>query len=630
MHRLASLALVALLLAALAACGGPNPLPDPDPDPTPALTLTGVVPATALPGANVVLQGTGFEAGQAVTFDGVAATVTNVTATAITVTVPATYGYPVIAVEDVAKEKLLFVGTDYAGDANLDALQAALDLLPENAALRLPAGIYATPGTSLDLDNRKLYGAGAATVLEVTDRLLLVAQGRNVTVLEDLKVDGGGTGYARVERGRLVTAEFAFDLPSHSGMVVLASIALETDYFESYDDFLAIVFRDAEVTVDQIDTEGQDVHVLIERSDFIVADYVDFDHDGSLYVFDSTFEVTTSFDVYIDHISGLTFERSTIDAGTYIDIFAYESVSPFVFSIHDSTLTAGTYIDLESDDASLDIVGSTLTAGSYVSIDGDDYGVRVHIEDSMLTAGSYVNVYADGGAVIVGSTLDGAIDQVYIDVYGVLQIASSTLRSAGDSVGLWQDYGHTVLEDVTIEAATYVDMFSYGPITVVGGSLEAGTYVQLYSSYAGEITVRDTTAITAGTFFGFYDGSSSYAGNNGIFTFEGNAATSVGDFFELFSWYADLVVRGNGPIEAGGILNVYGVYGGHVTVADNGHIEAGGDIWLYAAGSGGRLAATNNTFVANAGAGTIILETQPGELTQSGNTFTGTLATPGN
>ncbi|MFU8889824.1 MAG: IPT/TIG domain-containing protein [Trueperaceae bacterium] len=623
LRRFLPFLLASVVLGALAACGE---VTTPTPDPTPDLTLTGVSPTVALPGANVVLEGTGFEAGQAVTFDGIAATVTAITDTTMTVTVPATYGYPTIAVEDVSEEKLLFVGTAYAGEQNLDAVQAALDALPENAALRLPAGTYAAPGTSLDLDNRKLFGAGPTTIIDVPDGLDLYARSTHLTVLQDLSVIGGGDVY--VNRGRVSTA--ALSPVDTYGGVLFQDVDLTIGTFELDDDYLRVRISGATIDAAYVGAYGYSSMIDIEDSTFDVNGAFYVDTYGGLAVRDTTITTVDEIYVYIDYVLGITFERTTLDAGTYFEVYSYGPVVVTELAFRDSAVTAASYLYVGSSGAPMVVENTTFVADDYIDIDSDDYGASITLTGASLTAGTSVDLGGSyAGMTVTGSTVT-AYTYLDVDGYGPLVFVDSTLSSATDWIYIYTDYSDAMLFlDSSATAATYVEFYGYGPITVAGGSLEAGTYIQLFSRYAGEITVRDTTEITAGTFFRCYDDNNSYAGNNGIFTFEGNAATTVGGMFELNSWYSDVVVRENGPIEAVGEVFLHGPYS-HVTVADNDRIESDADITLYAAGSGGRLAATNNVFVANAGAGTITLETQPGELTRSGNTFTGTLATPGN
>lgn len=611
--------LLSLVIAMLAACGDTLP-PDPD------LALTGVTPAVALPGASVTLQGTGFEAGQAVTFDGVAVTVTNVTATSITVTVPDTYGYPTIAVEDVAEDELLFVGTVYAGAQNLDAVQAALDDLPENGALRLPAGAYATPGTSLDLDNRKLYGAGPTTVLDAPDGLDLYARSANATVVQDLSVTGGGDVY--VNRGRIPTASLP---PAGTyGRVVFQDVDLTVGAFAADDDYLHVRIAGATIDAASFDAGAYSSVIEIENATLTLTGDFYADHYGGLTVRDTAIEAGGQIYVYVDYVIGITFERSTLDAGTSVYVYSYDPVVTTELAFRDTEVVAGSYVYIGSSGAPMVFEDVTITAADYVDIDADDYGATVTMTDTTVDAGSSIDLGDGYAGIFVARSSLRAATYIDVDAYGPVSFVDSTLDADTEYVYVDSDYSDLIsFVGSTAAAGTYVEFYAYGPVSVVGGSLDAGGYIQLTSSYAGEIAVRDTTSIAAGAYFGFYDSGNAYAGNNGTFVFENNAATALGTYFELSSAYSDVVVRGNGPIEAAGIVNLIGSFS-HVTAADNERIQSGGDITLFSANPGGRIVATDNTFVANAGVGTITLETQAGELTQSGNVFTGTLATPNN
>jgi len=631
-----SLALAALLAALLAACGSPTP--------PPTLALTGVTPAVALPGASVVLQGTGFEEGQSVTFDGVVATVVDQTDTTITVVVPAAFGYPTIAVAEASAERLLFVGSVYAGPTTLAGVQAALDALPEQAALRIPAGTYA--GTSLDVDNRKLYGAGPTTLLQPTGATGLYARADRVAVLADLAVEGG-TVFAR--RGRLSTALLT---PVADGTVVLHDVTLDVTGIETFDaDSLALVIRDAVVTTGYLYTQSdQNLLLTIEGATFTVTDYVELDHYGALFVSDSSFDVVNGFDVYIDYILGMSFEGVTI-AANWIDIYAYDAVGPMTFTIRDSTftsasyiyvgsdvapilveestLTAATYVEVEADDDAVTITlrGSTVTGADYVYIDGSSYGNTVTLEDSTLVGANYVEIDADGGMAIVDSTVTSTAGYVDLDTYGEVLVRASTIE-AETYVYLYNDYGSIrILESTLLASTDYLDIDSYGPILVEGGSLTAGGNLTLESYYAGTITLRGTTSIAAGSMT-IYDGGNVYAGNNGIVTLADNASIAVTGTMYLNGTYSDLIVRDNGPISAG-IVDWY-ASDAHVLLSGNERIESAGNVLVFAGNAGGRLAATGNLFVAAGGAGTITLHTLAGELTQSGNTFTGTASFPNN
>jgi hypothetical protein len=628
--------LTALLAALLAACGSPTT--------PPTLALTGVAPTVALPGANVVLQGTGFEAGQAVTFDGVEATVVDQTDTTITVVVPATFGYPTIAVAEASAERLLFVGSAYAGPTTLDGVQAALDALPEHAALRLPAGTYT--GTSLDVDNRKLYGAGPTTLLQPSSGTGLYARADRVAVLADLAVEGGSV---YVRRGRLSTALLE---PVVDGAVVIHDVELDVIGIETFSaDSLGLTIRDAVVTAGYLTTQSdQNVLLTIVDSAFTVTGNVDLDHYGALFVRDSSFDVVGYFDVYMDYILGMSFEGVTVTANG-IDLYSYDAVGAMALTIRDSDFTSASYIyvgsdvapivvedttltavgyvefDADSDGVAITLRRSTVTSSDYVEVYGGNYGATVIIEASSIAGPTYVDIEAEGGLAIVDSTVTSTGGYVDLDTYGEVLVQDSTLDAAS-YLYVYNDYGSVRVLDSDLAAATsYLEIGSYGPILVDGGSLTADTLLDLYSYYAGTITLRGTSSIVAGS-VEIYDGGSSYAGNNGIVTLAANASIEVAGTMLINGAYSDLVVRDNGPIVAGVVD--WNASFAHALLSGNERIESAANVLVFAGNAGGRLAATDNLFVAASGAGTITLHTLAGELTQSGNTFTGTASFPNN
>lgn len=194
------------------------------------------------------------------------------------------------------------------------------------------------------------------------------------------------------------------------------------------------------------------------------------------------------------------------------------------------------------------------------------------VEESALTATGYIN-------------LDVTDDGVAIT------LVRSTVTSDDGSV--------RILESTLLASTDYLDIASYGPVLVEGGSLTAGGTPSLECTYAGTITLRGTSSIVAGNMT-LYDGGNVYAGSNDIVTLADNASIALTGTMYVDGTYSDLVVRDNGPIGAG-IVNWY-ARAAHVLLSGNERIESAGNVLVYAADPGGRLAATDNLFVANGGA----------------------------
>lgn len=540
--RLAPLLLAWIGLGLLAACGGPPPVP---------LTLTGVSPAVALPGATVTLQGTGFRPGQVVTFDGASATVVSVASEAITVVVPSTYGYPRVEVDDVGLDGALFVGTAYAGAPTIEGVQAALDALPPGAALRLGAGTYATPGTDLDLDNRMLFGAGATTVLEVPGMLRVFAQDPHAAVLSTVRVEGG---VVRIVRGRIATADAAD--PGVSGRVLLEGVSVDVaGMYVDVPTFQVITVRNATIVAD----------------DLALTPY-----GGTLTLEDSDVSVTN--DAIVQPIGG------------------------------DLTLR-GTAL------AAANVLLSTVPQGDLL------------LEDADVTATGTVQLNAQGGSMALRGTRLAAAAELVLVSFGSVEATDSELR--GTTVTVQGLFGGASFGDTSFESlADNIVLLAYGPVVVEGGRFDAATTLVLISQIAGDVTLRGTEAIDTGADLVIQDGGASFGGNNGTIRVEGNADIAVTGTFAVVPAYADLEVSGNGPTVAN--LVTWTLPRSHVTLRDNERIESLTDIVVVADQPGGRLTATGNAFVANAGAGTITLATQAGELTLAGNTYAGTLQTPNN
>jgi hypothetical protein len=697
MRRLpTTLVLVAIAAGLLlAACGSPI---------TPAtLALTGVTPQLALPGDTVTLSGSAFATGQAVTFDGVPVTVASVAAdgTSMAVVVPDTAGYPVIAVEDVALEDALFVGHAYAGPLTLEGIQAALDPLPEGAALRVGAGAYA--GTELTLDNRSLYGAGPSTILQPTTGLLVLARSQTTAVLADLRVEGGDL---IVSRGRLTTA--AAEPPAGFATVHLADLELDLGALRTPGaDFIEVILRDSVVdaaNVDGIASHGQlrierstvgsgstivaqNLHgitvvdaqltaaagqlvlnsgdrVEVTRSGLVGPDGVTLGSQvGPLALDEATIaadgpiqlqtaggldlqdaDLTSVTDaVVIVAQDGVKLSNATLSAGTTLIVQAPSGET----RLDGSTLTAATDLQFVSQGAiAIDTTALTATAGSIVlqALTGLD------VTDATLTSGATITAQSTLGSLTWRSTAANAVGPMLLFTEGWSRVVASTFASttgALDVVGGQQlDVTGSTIEvegqvalvssrgatsvldtDVTTAAGTAV-VHALGAVVVEGGIVTAPAgAVVLVSHVAGDVTLRGSNGIAADTVL-ISAGTQTYIGNNGTVTIVGNGPISATTALLVDTPYSDLIVAGNGPI-FGGTVSVAGGRS-HVTLRDNERLESGADLTVAAPDPGGRITATGNAFVANAGAGTITLDTVAGALTQSDNVFTGTTSFPNN
>jgi hypothetical protein len=625
----ASLALVLVI----AACGTTpqDVTPDPDPEPDP-LAITGVTPDVALPGEEVVISGTGFEDEFEVTVGGVAGRVTDRSDTELTVVVPSVYGYPVITVDEESAERLLFVGVDYDGPETLADVQNALDDLPEEAALRIGAGTYV--GVSLDVDNRKLFGAGSTTVLEATGDVTLYARSTHVTVLEGVVVDAADLD---VRRGRLSTLAHGDGHPV-SGTVVIQDVTMDVAGFTITNaDYLRLELLRVDVTADYVDTNGgQNVAVDIRDSTFEVAGDADFDHYGSLAVYDSSFDVGGRFYVYIDYLSGFTLVGVDVTAND-VYMYAYDAVSPFEFIIDDVTFTSATSIYVGSDVAYLAITGSTFTAATYIEIEGDDDGVHVSIVDSALTAGTWLELDADnygatltviGSTVTAGTWMDvdtlgsfrldastlSAGDSLYMDFYGEVWITDSTLTSETGYVDIYTDYGSIRVHDTDVSAGTYLELDTYGVVEVLGGSLDATTTLYLQSRYAGDIVVDGVTISAADLVL--QDGGNQYAGANGIVRIVNNPAIVIADELFVAVDYSDVRIEGNTLIQAF-ILDVY-AFESDIAFRDNAMIQVAnnGGTAAYVWAEFGAIEFTGNTVEV---VGVFTLNAPAGKLTMADN-----------
>jgi len=690
---LAPIALAAALV--LAACGAPPPTPI-------ALTLTGVSPQVALPGETVTLSGSGFADGQPVTFDGVPVTVVDVAedGASMAVVVLQTAGYPVIAVEDVALADALFVGHAYAGPFTLAGIQAALDPLPEGAALRVGAGDY--PGSELTVDNRALYGAGESTVLQPTVGIAVLARSRNASVLADLRVEGGELA---VSRGRLATA--AAEASLGFATALLTDLDLDLDTLRTPGaDFVEVVLRDSAVTATGMEATAELGRLRIERSTIAAPTGIVVQNlhgiaiedaqltatAGPLVLFGGAgIEITRSALVGQDGLTArgqpgpLALEDVTVATDGPIQLLGFaglnvtgttltsasDAIAIQAFggaALRDSSLSADTALTLDVRYGETLVEGSTLAAGtdlqlvaegataigtsSLMSSTGSVTIVTVtdlDVADSTLASGAAIMVQTSFGDIAWRSTVANAQGMIALTNDGSLLVAGGAFASTADGLYLYAT-GHLVVDGTTIDAAGEVRVLAEGgtasvldavvtttaasmvvnggAVVVEGGSVSAAAgALSLASTRAGDITLRDSAGITADAVV-INAGAASLSGNNGTVTIVANGPISATTTLVVDTPFSDLVVADNGPIY-GGTLTVIGGRS-HVTLSDNERVESGADLTVAAPDPGGRITATGNTFVADAGAGTITLDTVAGQLTQSGNVFTGTTSFPNN
>ena len=243
----------AVILALLAACGGPTPPPVPD--------ATSLSPAVAERGDSITIAGTGFGTTPgSVTIGGVAAVATDWTATSITATVPAgaANAWQDVTVTTAGGEDTLsglFVGAEYTGTGA--GLQAFLDGLEPGSAALLQATAYdiTAQATPFSIDNVEVYGRGAdqtSISRQSTGLAEVLADHGMTTTVADVTIDSStftiSQGSRRVQAAALgggaSASAFAVDVAA-TGVQVGSWVTAALEYAASVADAVTAAHTDA-------------------------------------------------------------------------------------------------------------------------------------------------------------------------------------------------------------------------------------------------------------------------------------------------------------------------------------------------------------------------------------------------
>lgn len=554
--------LVLVLIAVLAACGGPSTPPDPDPDPEPDPTVSGVSPAVAPRGASIVVSGVDFGTSGTLAIGGVEADVTSWSDTSIEAVVAA--GTPnawqdieVVTNDGTASFEDFFVGVEYTGTAG--NLQAFLDGLVPGTAVLLQAQTYdlsAAPD-ELIIDNRSLHGRGESQTTIVgstaTGIVVLADFGEEVT-LADMTVEVDSMAFFH---GSIT------EVSSTAGTVgAMAASTVPTFVSHELGSFsLAALLDRTETALDSAASVVEGVSGSVSLAGF--ADT--FDRSGSLVArrlaFEPEFVTPAGVGSAQINLSGVTLAE--VSGGGFYGL-------PFMF------LPA---IDLTLDD---------------VTIDADDTAVFLVSTQDIALSG----VDASAGLVIL------------LSYFGSLSVTDSSVVS-GTDLALWAESGIAV-DGSTVRA-------SNGAIQIIG----AYTSLGVGAPAGGPITITGSTVEALDADFG--DGSdvgemllvTQYAPirlvDNVLVRSHGDAAIAT---VESFIGEADVILQGNQEIRVGvfqaddavdfraaglELVTLGGNLPDTVRLEDNDIAATQAVVAVAGAGAAGNLVARNNTVVAGDG-----------------------------
>lgn len=467
-------------------------------------------------------------------------------------------------------------------------------------------------------------------------------------VLRDSAVDAtsvqaaAGLGRLRIEGSTIAAASGLVAQNAHGILVLDAQLTTETGPI--------VLFGLAGVEVARSDLVAPDGLTVLTQPGPVTLDDVTATTDGPIqiqatgaFTLGGATLTSTAGAITVFAIGGASIDDSVFTAGDVLTVQAVlgETV------IDGSTLTASTDLVLASQ-GPLALGASTLTAGTgSIQVEGF---TGFAVAGSTLTSGASISVLSSLGDLDWRDTSADADGEIMLNSEGRSTIAGAGFASAtGGLVVVAQ--AHAYIEGSTIDvetqavvvvdrgtvllldtdltsAAGSVVVDARGAVVVEGGSVTAtASTLLLRSSFAGDVTLRGSAGIAANEVV-VSAGTLPYAGSNGTVTIVANAAIEATTSLTIDSPYSDVTVADNGPVVAG-VLTMFAGRS-HLTLRDNARLESGADLTVAAPDPGGRITATGNAFVADAGAGTITLDTVAGQLLQSGNVFTGTTSFPNN
>ena len=491
----ARILLATLLVAVLAACGGPTTPPVP-----PKPTISAVTPAVAPRGGAIVVDGADFGTSGKLMVGGVEAVVSSWTDAKIEATVASGTldGWQDVVVDTADGTddfSPFFVGEEYSGAAS--GLQAFLDGLDKGTAVLLQAQTYdlSAETDELLLDNHGLYGRGETQTtikLSLTGGAIVLSDWGATVTIADLAIEGDFIAFFHgnlVKTLETLGSNMLTAVPLNEAMVTRTiSLPQATGVTDTWS---TETFSELGSPVDVVPSAGALTTTTRAPRVFTVEALA------------HTPEVALA-------PAGLSTPKITLQDVSYSDVMGGGSFGFPMFMIPTLDITLAD-VDIDADNSSLVLVSNSnmtlerVTATTAMAIVGS-YGGTLTVLDSTVESATDVGLWAEAGMRVNGSTVRAA--DGYVDVVGAARaILGGSTDLAG---GFIEVVGSTIealdgnLADGTVNGFMIFET-QFAPITLTDNvrirSHEA-TVIVTQQSFNGEgdITLAGNGDVRAGVF----------------------------------------------------------------------------------------------------------------------------------
>ncbi|HRQ11454.1 MAG TPA: hypothetical protein PLG36_10560, partial [Trueperaceae bacterium] len=491
----ARILLATLLVAVLAACGGPTTPPVP-----PKPTISAVTPAVAPRGGAIVVDGADFGTSGKLMVGGVEAVVSSwandkIEATVASGTLDGWQDVVVETADGTDDFSPFFVGAEYSGTAS--GLQAFLDGLDKGTAVLLQAQTYdlSAETDELLLDNHGLYGRGETqTTVKLSNTggaIVLSDWGATVTIA-DLAIEGDFIAFFHgnaVKTLATLSSNMLTAMPLNEAMVTRTISPPQPSGMT--DAWSTETFSELGSPVDVVSSPGALTTTTRAPRVFTAK------------------ALAHAPEVALEP-AGLSTPKITLQNVSYSDVLGGGSFGFPMFLIPTLDITL-TDVTIEAGDSTVALFSGRNVTLERVDVTSDlawvgSYGGTLTVQDSTVESATNVYLLAEAGMKVNGSTVRAADGM--IDVVGA---ASAFFGGGTDPTGGFIEFvGSTIealdgnLADGTVNGFMIFET-QFAPISLTDNVLirsHDATVIITQQSFNGEgdITLAGNGDVRAGVF----------------------------------------------------------------------------------------------------------------------------------